>query len=73
MLFASESLTQAVRQLELNGHDGLPVISDDGQHLQGWLTSQNVLQSVARHISGAQVRHRAAAARSRTRPARPTE
>ena len=35
VLFASESLTQAVRQLELNGRDGLPVISDDGQHLQG--------------------------------------
>ncbi len=55
VLFASESLTQAVRQLELYGRDGLPVISDDGQHLQGWLTSQNVLQAVARHISAAQV------------------
>jgi predicted transcriptional regulator len=73
VLFASESLTRAVRRLELNGHDGLPVISDDGRHLQGRLTSQNVLQAVARHISGAQVRQCAAAARSRTRPARPTE
>jgi chloride channel protein, CIC family len=54
VLFATESLTQAVRQLELYGDDGLPVISDDGQHLQGWLTSQNVLQAVARHISAAQ-------------------
>ena len=54
VLFASESLTQAVRQLGLYGRDGLPVISDDGQHLQGWLTSQNVLQAVARHISAAQ-------------------
>jgi chloride channel protein, CIC family len=54
VLFATESLTQAVRQLELYGRDGLPVISDDGQHLQGWLTSQNVLQAVARHISAAQ-------------------
>jgi len=54
VLFATESLTQAVRQLELYGHDGLPVISDDGQHLQGWLTSQNVLQAVARHIGAAQ-------------------
>jgi len=50
VLFATESLTQAVRQLELYGRDGLPVISDDGQHLQGWLTSHNVLQAVARHI-----------------------
>ena len=50
MLFASESLSQAQRQLELYGRDGLPVISADGQHLQGWITSQNVLQAVARHM-----------------------
>ena len=54
VLFATESLTQALRQLELYGRDGLPVISDDGQHLQGWITSQNVLQAVARHIRAAQ-------------------
>ena len=50
LLFASESLSQALRQLELYGRDGLPVISADGQHLQGWITSQNVLQAVARHM-----------------------
>ena len=50
VLFAGESLTQALRQLELYGRDGLPVISADGQHLQGWITSQNVLQAVARHM-----------------------
>ena len=50
VLFAGESLTQALRQLELYGRDGLPVISADGQHLQGWITSQNVLQAVARHV-----------------------
>ena len=54
VLFATESLTQALRQLELYGRDGLPVISDDGQSLQGWITSQNVLQAVARHIHAAQ-------------------
>jgi len=54
VLFATESLTQAVRQLELYGREGLPVISDDGQHLQGWITSHNVLQAVARHIRAAQ-------------------
>ena len=53
MLFASESLTQALRQLELYGRDGLPVISADGQRLQGWITSQNVLQAVARHMHAA--------------------
>ena len=74
VLFASESLTQAVRQLELYGRDGLPVISDDGQHVQGWLTSQNVLQAVARLISAAQVGFappRPAAGPARPAPGRP--
>ena len=66
MLFASESLTQALRQLELYGRDGLPVISADGQQLQGWITSQNVLQAVARHMhaapAAAQAHHAAALA-----------
>ena len=53
MLFADESLTQALRQLELYGRDGLPVISADGQQLRGWITSQNVLQAVARHMHAA--------------------
>jgi CIC family chloride channel protein len=53
VLFATESLTQAVRQLELYGRDGLPVIADDGQHVEGWITSHNVLQAVARHIRAA--------------------
>jgi len=26
------------------------VLAADGQHLQGWITSQNVLQAVARHM-----------------------
>jgi CIC family chloride channel protein len=50
VLFAGESLAQALRQLELYGRDGLPVLSADAQHLQGWITSQNVLQAVARHM-----------------------
>jgi CIC family chloride channel protein len=54
VLFATESLTQALRQLEQHGRDGLPVISDDGQYVQGWLTSNNVLQAVARHIHAAE-------------------
>jgi chloride channel protein, CIC family len=53
VLFASESLTQALRQLELYGRDGLPVLADDGQHVQGWITSHNVLQAIARQISAA--------------------
>ena len=54
VLFASESLTQALRQLELYGRGGLPVLADDGQHVQGWITSLNVLQAIARQVSAAQ-------------------
>ena len=52
-LFASESLGQALRQLEVYGRDGLPVLSDDGQQIQGWATSGSVLRALARQISGA--------------------
>jgi CIC family chloride channel protein len=66
MLFATESLTQVLRQLELYGRDGLPVISADGQRLEGWITSQNVLQAVARQMhaapAAAQAQHPAAPA-----------
>lgn len=52
-LFASESLGQALRQLEVYGRDGLPVLSADGQQIQGWATSASVLRALARQISGA--------------------
>ena len=70
MLFANESLTQALRQLELYGRDGLPVISADGQHLQGWITSQNVLQAVARHMHAAPAAPTASRAAGRPSPSR---
>jgi chloride channel protein, CIC family len=54
VLFANESLTQALRQLVLYGRDGLPVLSTDGEQLQGWITGQNVLQAIAHHINNAQ-------------------
>jgi CIC family chloride channel protein len=54
LLFANESLAQALRQLVLYGRDGLPVISTDGQHLQGWITNQNVLRTVATRIAAAE-------------------
>ncbi len=34
-LFASESLGQALRQLEVYARDGLPVLSPDGRRVQG--------------------------------------
>ena len=60
VLFAGESLAQALRQLEPCGRDGLPVLSADGHYLQGWITSQCALQAVTRHIRSA----RAAAAQA---------
>ena len=54
VLFANEPLAQAVRQLVLYGRDGLPVMSIDGQQLEGWVTSANVLRAIARRISAAE-------------------
>jgi chloride channel protein, CIC family len=53
-VFASESLGQALRQLEVYGRDGLPVISGDGQQIQGWVTNTSVLQALARQLGASQ-------------------
>lgn len=53
-VFAGESLGQALRQLEVYGRDGLPVLSADGQQIEGWVTSTSVLQALARQLSTAQ-------------------
>jgi chloride channel protein, CIC family len=50
-LFADETLGQALRQLCLYGHHGLPVISHDRQHLQGPITREDVLQTLATTVS----------------------
>lgn len=49
-LFEDETLEQALRQLTLFGHSGLPIISQDRQHVEGWITSQNILDALARTI-----------------------
>jgi chloride channel protein, CIC family len=54
-LFATESLAQALRQLEVYGHDGLPVLSPDGHQIPGWVTAPDVLAAIARQITTAQV------------------
>ena len=53
VLFANEPLAQAVRQLVNYGRDGLPVMSSDGQQLEGWVTSANVLQAIAHQMATA--------------------
>ena len=54
VLFAGESLAQALRQLVIYGRDGLPVLSDDNQTVQGWVTNNRVLQAIAQQISTSQ-------------------
>jgi CIC family chloride channel protein len=50
-VFATESLDQTLRQLEVYGQDGLPVLSSDGSQVQGWVTGASVLRAIAREIS----------------------
>ncbi len=49
-VFAAESLAQTMRQLDVYGRDGLPVISADGGRVEGWITNDSVLRAVAREI-----------------------
>ena len=49
-LFGEESLAQALRQLVVYGRAGLPVLSADRDHLQGWLTRQNVLEALSQTL-----------------------
>ncbi len=51
-LFASESLGPALRQLAVYGRDGLPVVSADERQLEGWVTSEEVLQALAHRVAG---------------------
>ena len=53
-LFGIESVAQALRQLEVYGHDGLPVLSADGRQIQGWVTAPGVLRTIARQITADQ-------------------
>ncbi len=63
-LFGDETLEQALRQLTLYGPAGLPVLSEDREHLQGWITRHNVLDAVTQTVlsSEASIEHGAVAA-----------
>jgi len=54
-IFGDETLEQALRQLTLHGRSGLPVLSDDREHLRGWITRGDVLRALADSIE--QARH----------------
>ena len=53
-LFSTDTLPQALRQLQIYGRDGLPVISVDGNAIEGWLTGVGVLRAIGREIDAAQ-------------------
>jgi CIC family chloride channel protein len=51
-LSGDETLQQALRQLVLYGpKDGLPVVGGDRRHVIGWVTSHDVLRSLADRIT----------------------
>ena len=52
-IFADETLEQALRQLTLHGRSGLPVLSDDREHLRGWITRGDVLRALAGSLQDA--------------------
>jgi CIC family chloride channel protein len=49
-LFGDETLEQALRQLTLYGPEGLPVLSDNREHLQGWITRHDILDALGRAV-----------------------
>jgi CIC family chloride channel protein len=54
-LFRDETLEQALRQLTMYGHTGLPVLSDDRQRVEGWITRQGVLRALASNLQASSV------------------
>ena len=51
MLLSNETLEQALRQLDLYGVVGLPVLSPDRHHLKGWLTRRDVIRAVGQTLT----------------------
>jgi chloride channel protein, CIC family len=53
-LFGDETLEQALRQLTLYGPSGLPVLSDDREHVQGWITRHNILNALTEIVKSSE-------------------
>jgi CIC family chloride channel protein len=49
-VFATEPLVDVLRQLRVYGRDGLPVLSEDGRHVEGWITNQSALEKVTAEL-----------------------
>jgi CIC family chloride channel protein len=50
VLFGDEDLEQALRQLVLYGHDGLPVLSHDEHTLRGWVTREDIMHALVKRV-----------------------
>ncbi len=50
-VFATEPLPDVLRQIEEHGRDGLPVLSEDGRQVRGWITTHSILRSVAKELA----------------------
>jgi CIC family chloride channel protein len=54
-VFATEPLVDVLRQLKAYGRDGLPVLSEDGRHVEGWITNQSALEKVTKELGSPDV------------------
>ena len=46
VVFEGEPVTAVLRQLDAYGHEGLPVLSAEGNRITGWVTASSVLRAV---------------------------
>lgn len=49
-VFADETLEQALRQLVIYGHQGLPVLAGDGRTILGWVRNGDVMRVFAKRL-----------------------
>ncbi len=54
-LLGDETLDLALRQLTVQGADGLPVVGPDRERVVGWLTQQDVLHALAARIASSRL------------------
>ncbi|WP_210414825.1 chloride channel protein [Microlunatus elymi] len=51
VVFESESIVDVLRHLERHRRDGIPVLSEDGLQITGWVTNRSILQTIRRRLA----------------------
>lgn len=46
LVFENESVADVLRQLDAYGRDGLPVVTEDGRAIAGWITPESIVRAV---------------------------